>query len=394
MDIETTRAAVTQLLNDHYQIYTSELPTKRPKKEWQAENMHGYFLGVVQYGRERFARELHALLLTEGFADQLKCSSRAQLADPMHLPTFADRVFEVTIAPFHKNPGSSRSTTTKASKSIKPADDAAYEPNEPSHESLKRALLNRDRVCLFCWHNDDDDLQASHIIAQKTFAFISGEQPLLKEAGLLKHQVQNGLLLCIGCHNRFDCLKHYVDVDTVSGKLVLRVVNYSVLKNDDKHVQWQAEVKKLNSARSVMQGLTSGIRQAVESSGEMALYFADNDPALQPNALALGFQKAACLIWRMAGGGKADVEECSCDDDDDDCVPVDYRAKGIHQWLKSTDPSANILSNPNENSAASQISYEKKPANPFRLSAPLVTQKFYQAARAHGFSAPVEQKED
>ena len=363
MDIETTRAAVTQLLNDHYQIYTLDLPTKRPKKEWQAENMHGYFLGVVQYGRERFARELHALLLTEGFADQLKCSSRTHLADPAHLPTFADRVFERHITPFHKDFKDDGCYTTSSeffrmeeshTEKAKPCDEC-----DLNHNDLKRALLNRDRVCLFCWENFEFDLHAAHIIAQKTFAFISGEQPLLKEAGLLKHQGQNGLLLCISCHNRFDFLRRYVGVDNVSGKLVLSVVNYSVLNNDDEQIAWENQVGDLKLLRSARQNRVAYSRQAVESSGEMALYFADNDPALQPNALALGFQKAACLIWRMAGGGKADDEECSCDDED--CyAPVDYRSKGIGKWVDSANPIANALTDSNDECATHTFSYETK----------------------------------
>jgi hypothetical protein len=57
----------------------------------------------------------------------------------------------------------------------------------------------------------------------------------------------------------------------------------------------------------------------VESNGEMALYFLQNDPTKLPNRNALEFQKAACLIWRMAGGAETDYEYCS---DDDELGPV------------------------------------------------------------------------
>jgi hypothetical protein len=55
----------------------------------------------------------------------------------------------------------------------------------------------------------------------------------------------------------------------------------------------------------------------------MALYFVDNNPTNLPNRNALEFHKAACLIWRMAGGAEPDKEYCS---DDDDLAPVDTAA--------------------------------------------------------------------
>ncbi|KAK5669363.1 hypothetical protein QVD99_003759 [Batrachochytrium dendrobatidis] len=75
-------------------------------------------------------------------------------------------------------------------------------------------------------------------------------------------------------------------------------------------------------------------RQAVESNGEMALYFVLGDPTLQPNRNALEFHRAACLIWRMAGGAEFD-DEC-CPYDDDGCTPVDYRSKSIEKWMDSS----------------------------------------------------------
>jgi hypothetical protein len=75
-------------------------------------------------------------------------------------------------------------------------------------------------------------------------------------------------------------------------------------------------------------------RQAVEPNGEMALYFVLNNPTKLPNRQALEFHKAACLIWRMAGGAESEDEHCP--DDDDDYVPVDYRSKSIEKWVDSS----------------------------------------------------------
>jgi hypothetical protein len=77
-------------------------------------------------------------------------------------------------------------------------------------------------------------------------------------------------------------------------------------------------------------------RQAVEANGEMALYFVVNNPATLPNRKALEFHKAACLIWRMAGGVEVD-DECCSDDDDFIPVPVSYTQKPIREWLESCD---------------------------------------------------------
>ena len=50
MDIEATKTAATQLLDNYYQIHTSDLPTQRPKSQWQASspivNEKGFYCRV------------------------------------------------------------------------------------------------------------------------------------------------------------------------------------------------------------------------------------------------------------------------------------------------------------------------------------------------------------
>jgi hypothetical protein len=142
------------------------------------------------------------------------------------------------------------------------------------------------------------------------------------------------MLLCIKCHAEFDQLKRYVDV--VDDQLVVKVVNYSVLRNDDKHRDWIDAVETLKDTRLGKQRRLPEFssRQAVEPNGEMALYFALNNATRLPNRNALEFHKAACLIWRMAGGAESEDEHCP--DDDDDYVPVDYRSKSIEKWMDSS----------------------------------------------------------
>jgi hypothetical protein len=215
--------------------------------------------------------------------------------------------------------------------------DYVPEERELTHKDLKKAVEKRDGVCLFCWGRLS--LEGAHIIAQKNISMVYDEPSLLLRAGLTqKHQVQNGVLLCKVCHDQFDQLQRYVDV--VDDKLVVKVVNYSVLGNDDKHRDWQGDVKDLRIARGGREEYWTRIdnRQAVEPNGEMALYFVLNNPTRLPNRDALEFHKAACLIWRMAGGAESEDEHCPDDDDDDyRCyVPVDYRSKSIEKWMDSS----------------------------------------------------------
>ena len=68
------------------------------------------------------------------------------------------------------------------------------------------------------------ECEGAHVIAQKTIPVAYDESSLLQRAGLTqKHQVQNGLLLCITCHSQFEKLMRYVDV--VDDKLVVNETN-------------------------------------------------------------------------------------------------------------------------------------------------------------------------
>ena len=339
MDIEATKTAATQLLDNYYQIHTSDLPTQRTKSQWQAENKRGFFLGIIQEGEDSHIIQLHHLLATNQFTQQQEFSTTSQLADPQHPRTFIDDMFARYIIPFHKDYSDSSSCHTPLSSNppsrSNSAEDLDYVPEERelTHKDLKKAVEKRDGVCLFCW--DKRQCHGAHIIAQKNIPVAYDEPSLLARAGLTqKHQVQNGLLLCIKCHSNFDKLKRYVDV--VDDKLVVKVVNHSVLGNDDKHREWQRDVRNLRGMRRLNEEDWTDIdnRQAVEPNGEMALYFVLNNPTKLPNRQALEFHKAACLIWRMAGGAESEDEHCP--DDDDDYVPVDYRSKSIEKWMDSS----------------------------------------------------------
>jgi len=117
-------------------------------------------------------------------------------------------------------------------------------------------------------------------------------------------------------------LQNYVDV--VDEKLVVKVVNQTDDINNEKHRKWKGKVGALEALRLNWQKDWTLIdnRQAVESNGEMTLYFLQNNPTNLPNSKALEFHKTACLIWRMAGGAEPDEEYCS----DDEPGPVNTAA--------------------------------------------------------------------
>lgn len=337
LDIEATKTAATQLLDNYYQTHTSELPTQRTKSQWQAENKRGFFLGIIQEGKDPHIIRLHQLLASDQFTQQQEFSTTAQLADPEHPRTFIDDMFARYILPFNKEYSDASTCTTPLSSNppsrSNSAEDLDYVPEETelTHKHFKKAVEKRDGVCLFCWGRKQ--LEVAHIIAQKNISTVHDEASLLAQAGLTqKHQVQNGILLCKVCHGEFDQLQRYVDV--VDGQLVVKVVNHSVLGNDEKHGEWEIAFGKLKNDRLFMERYCSDGRQAVEVNGEMALYFVLNDRTRLPNRHALEFHKAACLIWRMAGGAESEDEHCP--DDDDDYVPVHYRSKSIEKWIDSS----------------------------------------------------------
>ena len=338
MRIKETKENAQKLLDNYYQIHTLDLPTKRPKSQWQAENKRGFFLGIIQEGEDSHIIRLHDLLVTDQFTPEQEFSTTSQLADPQHLGTFIDELFAYYILPFHKVYTDASSCHTPPSSNPPSRSNSVEDFHYIPHKDLKKAVEERDGVCLFCW--DREEGQAAHIIAQNDLGMAYEESSLLLRAGLTqKHQVQNGMLLCIKCHSKFDKLQWYVDV--VDDKLVVKVVNYSVLRNDEKHMEWRSALMTTQAIRTTQKTLywNNTGRQAIEPNGEMALYFVLNNPTLLPNRDALEFHKTACLIWRMAGGGEPDEEYCP--DNDDEYVSVDYRVKDIQKWRQESSVTLN-----------------------------------------------------
>ncbi|EGF82469.1 hypothetical protein BATDEDRAFT_86277 [Batrachochytrium dendrobatidis JAM81] len=228
----------------------------RVKSEWQDDNKRGLFLGIIQEGETSHITRLHNLLTANQFAEQQEFSTKIQLADPKHHCTFIDDMFGYYILPFHKDYNDSSSCHTPVSSNptsrTNSADDLDYvaKVSELQHKDLNKAVEKRDSVCLFCW--DELSLQGTHIISQKNIGMAYNESSILQRAGLTqKHQIQNGLLLCIKCHDQFGKLKQYVDV--VDDKLVIKVINETNDSTSDKHKKWIETIEDLKVIRRTRQ---------------------------------------------------------------------------------------------------------------------------------------------
>jgi hypothetical protein len=324
MDISQTKL----LLQQYYNMNWEYIPQQREKSKWKPENNFGFLLGIIAFGMDIHKTQLHSLLVSRQFKDQESA--------------FIDSMFDYYIRPFHKSYTDSESCHTPTISSRNPSrsnstEDLDYVPEEKEllHKDLKKAVLKRDIVCLFCWSRKP--LKGSHIIAQKNIPMAYDETCLFIRAGITqKHQVQNGLLLCGNCHDEFDILKRYVDV--VDDKLVVKVVNET---NDENDVNYKSATKGLKGSRRDQLEFLPDNRQPIETNGEMALYFVENYPNKLPNRNALEFHKTACMIWRMGGGAETDDEYCS---DDEDVGPVDTAALKRRFQIQDSAETLNIVS--------------------------------------------------
>ena len=335
------------LLRNAFDIYTDKLPIQACKAEWKKENIFGFLMGVAEYGHETHVNELNGMLQSIPQVESLKETYLEEMQGRC-----IDRFYDYYIRPFKKqnkriqftdsDVESSRSVSTHKSRDSSQliSESSAstlgqFSRNkkiklipQPSRKQFKKALIERDGVCLVCWLEDFDIIKTAHIIPQGSDFIISEYvKKLMKDAGIHSmNQVQNGLLLCPNCYSSFDKLNHYIDY--VDMKLVVKVVNYS---NDPSN--WEMRMNCLKAIRDINKKYLTDNRIAVENNGEMALYFNINNQELQPSIIALEMHKRACLIWRMAGGYESDDEEI----DEDESDPVIQKEEMIIKWIASVD---------------------------------------------------------
>jgi protein-arginine kinase activator protein McsA len=234
------------------------------------------------------------------------------------------------------NPGESIPTSS-VRNSLERLAQNHYHKNKESTKICRRdfrnALEKRDLVCSFCWRGRH--LYLTHIIGHRSKSLIPEDvRNIMEDTGIHSiNQVQNGFLMCPNCNACFDSLDTYVDF--VDMKFVVKQVNYANNQSEQKHTFWKIELDKLSMVRTISETYLHDDRKVVESNGEMALYFKQDNQALQPSKIALEKHKTACLIWRMAGG----LVSYYYDDDDEsqEFIPAFNKPEMISKWMESSD---------------------------------------------------------
>ena len=325
-----------RLVKEFYNIQHVNIPKTRERSKWIAENKCGFLLGILEFGFVVHKEKLNELLQNGQFKDQEM--------------DFINEMYQFYIFPFKQHNGTGKSepschtpqTTSSHPSRQNSVDDLDYIPEEEekelTHKDLKKAVLKRDGVCLFCWNTLQ--LHVAHILAQKNVPFKFDETALFERTGLKqKHQVQNGLLLCSICHGEFDALKRYIYV--VDDKMMVRVVNGTI---DANNLEWIDTCETIKDGRSGKKRryVEFRNREVVNSNNEMELYFLTDNASSLPNRQALEFHKTACLIWRMAGGGESEDEHCP--DDELIFVPSGYDDSKVRKWLKDSNDTLNMAS--------------------------------------------------
>ncbi|KAJ3006233.1 UNVERIFIED_CONTAM: hypothetical protein HDU68_004203 [Siphonaria sp. JEL0065] len=280
-------------------------PRRPTWSQFKKQNKLGFLNGILTYAPDPLKEEYVAKFYWTFGSSTLPEPDTDEERNCLNL------LYARFIEPFkqHGMSGSSNASPHESTPSTPGGSLTALDLNavDPTHSKFRSALHKRDKVCLFCWGNLE--LDAAHLIAQKPSASLSLIIPdLLSRAGLDSvYRVQNGILLCKVCHGQFDKLRRYIDV--VDDRFVAKVVN---LTNDPHDHVWRSVVDDLRGTRTLRERKWTG-RQAIDdATGEMVVYFAQDDASILPNHTALSFHKAACLIWKMAGAAD-DIEDDEID---------------------------------------------------------------------------------
>ena len=156
---------VVELLKSYYQDFTYDTPQSKVKSEWTSRNKCGFLLGIALYGQAEHVTQLQTILTrNENISETIEHEAeRSNL-----LEAFANDMFEYYIEPFHKSYSSATPChTATGSITISRVDSTEYlflEHGQKgfSHNHLKKSLIRRDGVCLFCWGTLS--LEAAHIL--------------------------------------------------------------------------------------------------------------------------------------------------------------------------------------------------------------------------------------
>lgn len=147
MNTEETKSAAKVLLKEYYTMDGAALPQKREKSKWLKENNFGFFLGIIQYGEPflvTLLHKVHKVLEANELTVKEKC--------------IIESMYDFHIRAFKQHNGGSSCHTPTGSPS--PSQKSSFENLESlsealggkklEHIHLKKAVEERDKVCLFC----------------------------------------------------------------------------------------------------------------------------------------------------------------------------------------------------------------------------------------------------
>lgn len=313
------------LILNFYGLKEEITPTKRQFREWEEENKCGFLLGVMEYGINEHKNEI---------------INGVQKRDAQLLDDLIDKYYDYYIHPFRQH-GRSKSNTS--SSAVTPSASIEDIPGSEEINKLKitfnrktfrEQVEARDKVCLICW--TDEFNQAAHIIARKNVPIEQNIDNILKRANMKNvDQVQNGLWLCGSDHLAFDALQYYIDTfSDENGNLLYEVK--SVVK-DPKEAEYRLHRIKHNRA-------FENIRLGRYLHDGLYLYFDLEEKDTYPSVAALNFHKAACLVWRMAGGA-VEIESDFLDDSDDD-EDIAYKVNSYFLSMEAEEEKATMDEKP------------------------------------------------
>ncbi|KAI9335782.1 hypothetical protein BDR26DRAFT_865772 [Obelidium mucronatum] len=297
------------------------LPIKATMSSWTNTNKFNFVKGVLTYSLDR----------SQYIADVYSVFGSDALPRPGSIEeaNYINLLYNRHLQPFKKYGPNGSAASTPLSSTNPSVSSFIINLDGLTQMGLRQNLIIRDQSCLFCWVNLS--LDAAQIIAQKSSIPLIIDDLLIRCNLESIFQVQNGILLCKICHDQFDILKRYIDVND-SGQLVAKVVNSTNDMNNDDDIIARDTIE---ANRRVHVRRLAG-REVINADGEMTIYFVENDRSLAPNRKALQLHKAACLIWKMAGGADVDRDDELEEDPGDIGVLASEKLGYIQAWREQS----------------------------------------------------------
>ncbi|KAJ3238603.1 hypothetical protein HDU81_007523 [Chytriomyces hyalinus] len=276
-------------------------PQRPTWSQFRSQNKLGFLIGIFTHAPNQNMRDEYAAKFYWTFgSERLPAPNTQEETDCLTL------LYACFIEPIRQH-GSHSSDFDTSSYASSPSTRGSRDSVaiETEYSSFKLAVEARDQVCLFCWQHIDP--RAVPLFAQKSSNVVKNIiDHHMKQAGLHSvYQVQNGVFLCPNCNGQFGALRWYIDVSDSR-----KVVN---LTNDPNDGEYLDVMKLIAGWRTLCQNLQLNAalagRDAVDANNELPVYFADDDTNTHPNHAALAFHKAACLIWKTAGGDEVKEDD-------------------------------------------------------------------------------------